>query len=57
VSDPKDRRFICGASCHYGGLSANRKHSAAPLGWMWHRNRAVVSEGARCYQHKVEGDL
>lgn len=45
-------RHICGVPCHYGGLSAARKHSRAELGVIWHCNRAVKREGERCYQHR-----
>lgn len=43
---------ICGAPCHYGGLSATRKYSKSELGWMWHCNRQVKVPGTRCYQHR-----
>jgi hypothetical protein len=50
--------LICGAECHYGGLSAARKYSSSDLGWMWHCNRRVRAAGDRCYQHpaKAAGD-
>lgn len=43
---------ICGAPCHYGGLEMTRRRSKSDLGWMWHCNRRVKTEGDRCYQHK-----
>lgn len=45
---------ICGEPCHYGGLSAARKYSRAELGWMWHCNRRVRTDGDKCWQHRPE---
>ena len=48
--------LICGAPCHYGGLSAASKHSRSELGWMWHCNRKVQTAGAHCWQHQPDDD-
>jgi hypothetical protein len=48
-------RQICGAPCHYGGLSATRKYPHSELGWIWHCNRHVGKPGDRCWQHPVTG--
>ncbi|MFT7022438.1 MAG: hypothetical protein ACJA07_001522 [Rhodococcus sp. (in: high G+C Gram-positive bacteria)] len=45
-------RPICGAECHYGGLSSARKYASTELGWMWHCNRVVKAEGDRCWRHQ-----
>lgn len=44
MSGPKDRRFICGPSCHYGEVSATRITA---------RSARLDVALQRCYQHKV----